>query len=226
MSNDREMQYQRRNISPGTAAFLAFIPFLGSIYNGTYLRAVYQFTFIVLLELFCDAADIVWLGIIGGIVFYIYTIVDAYRVADQIKTGQPISGHLSLKLGKSPLMVQGILLIALGALFLLNNFGVRVSWFFEKFWPLLLVGGGLYLLYNYRQQKQKSADPASPIEDNVQFKPDVKDSPNPDVSAASTLVEKDIETVLSEKSPSSRLSEEKETEVEESSEPKTDKTGE
>jgi len=226
MSNDREMQFHRRNISPGTAAFLALVPFLGAIYNGTYIRAIYQFTFIVILEIFCSAADVIWLGIIGGIVFYIYTIVDAYRVADQIKMGRPISEHMLPTLNKSPLMIQGIVLTALGVLFLLNNFGIPLAWFFRIFWPLLLVGGGVYLLYASRKQKQKNAVPASPIEDNAQPKPESEYSPTPNVAASSTPAEKEKEVASSEKITTARLSEEDTTEVDKSSEHKTDKSGE
>ncbi|MBN2433172.1 MAG: hypothetical protein JXQ27_17010 [Acidobacteria bacterium] len=152
-TNDRT-----KTISPGTSAFLALVPFLGAIYNGTYLRALYQFTMFVILVVFCDAADIEWLGVIGGIVFYIYTIVDAYRTAKHIKMGEQIREYPLPKFGQNTLKIQAIILIAIGALLLLDNFGIGIVRLIGILWPVVLIAAGAYLLW---LNKKRDADGGS-----------------------------------------------------------------
>ena len=82
-----------RSINPSAAAWLGLIPTLGAIYNGTYLRALYQFAAFCLIGLFSDAANLEALGVLGGILFYIYTIMDAYRMAKKIQAGVLVRRH-------------------------------------------------------------------------------------------------------------------------------------
>ena len=100
-----------RAINPATAGWLGLIPTLGAIYNGTYLRALYQFAIFCLIILFSDAADLEALGALGSILFYIYTIMDAYRMATKIRSSlfslsfrrvpvPPSSGGIPLNTGR------------------------------------------------------------------------------------------------------------------------------
>jgi hypothetical protein len=158
MKENTYTSFRAKTISPGTAGFLALVPFLGAIYNGTYLRALYQFTMFVILVVFCDAAGVEWLGVIGGIVFYIYTIVDAYRTAKRIKMGEDIREYPLPKFGRNTLKVQAILLIVIGALLLLDNFGVPIIRLIGILWPVVLIGAGAYLLWLNKKKTEGGND--------------------------------------------------------------------
>jgi|GEM_PF-3061558 len=155
MKENTYTHFRAKSISPGTSAFLGLVPFLGAIYNGTYLRALYQFTLFVILVVFCDAADIEWLGVIGGIVYYIYTIVDAYRTARRIKMGEEIREYPLPKFGQNTLKIQAIILIAIGALLLLENFGVGIIKVIGLLWPILLIAAGAYLLWLNKKRAEE-----------------------------------------------------------------------
>jgi len=58
---------------------------------------------------------------------------------------------------KQETLFWGVLLLLLGALFMLNNFGVHFNlWrFLGKFWPAILIIIGLKNIYFHLQEKNK-----------------------------------------------------------------------
>lgn len=141
--------------SPGLAGVLAFFfPFgIGQVYNRQYLKGlVFMLTF----------AFLVWgtssgtglepiLGILIAF-FYVYQIIDAVRSARSIQLGQPIPDPLGIEaaLGtrearwSNTAPVGAIILIALGCLFLVHNFGffhLRIG----HWWPVVLIGLGIWM---------------------------------------------------------------------------------
>lgn len=136
--------------SPVLAFILGLIPGLGAIYNGEYNKA--------LLHIVIFAGIILGLNLdLGGgaqavlvcalVVFPFYMAIDAVRTVKARQTGQTYQDPLENWTKQKA--IGPILLIGLGALFLMNNFGLfdmfRVR---ELFFPLVLIGLGVWLLRN------------------------------------------------------------------------------
>lgn len=141
---------QRQQTAPVLAFLLGFIPGLGAIYNGEYNKAIIHVVVFgaIIFGIASDLGDsIQGLLIFALCVFPFYMAIDAMRSAKARATGQPLADPLENWSGQRPL--GPIILIGIGALFLLNNFG-----FFEFFRvrqifvPLLLIGIGFFMLKN------------------------------------------------------------------------------
>ena len=132
---------------PGTALALGFIPGLGAVYNGEYVKALIQVAIfggiIAVLSTDIPGGMDAFLGIALGC-FYCYMPIDAYRVAKARRQGEPSPPDLLEGEGKRP--IGAIVLIALGALFLLANFHVLERDWFSKAWPAGLVLLGIWIL--------------------------------------------------------------------------------
>jgi hypothetical protein len=132
---------------PGTALALGFVPGLGAVYNGEYVKALIHVVIfggiIALLSTELPDSYDAFLGIALGC-FYCYMPIDAYRVAKARKLGEPQPPDLVQSEGKKP--IGAIVLIALGVLFLLANFGLLQREWFSKTWPLALIALGIWIL--------------------------------------------------------------------------------
>jgi len=136
--------------APVLAFILGLIPGLGAIYNGEYNKALLHIVIFagIILGINLDLGDGAQAVLICAlIVFPFYMAIDAVRTLKSKQTGQTYQDPLenwSKQKGIGP-----ILLIGLGALFLLRNFGVfdffRVR---ELIFPLILIGLGVWLLRN------------------------------------------------------------------------------
>jgi hypothetical protein len=136
--------------NPGVAFFLGFIPGLGAIYNGEYNKALIHIVvfaaLIVGLSSDPDSGVAVTLALLlAGFVFYMA--IDAMRTARARVDGALTPDPLENWSRNRP--IGPMILIALGAFFLLKNFGFfdffRVR---EFFWPVVLIGAGLLMLRN------------------------------------------------------------------------------
>jgi Domain of unknown function (DUF5668) len=135
--------------SPGVAFVLGFFPGLGAVYNGEYNKAlihivVFAAMIVGLSNDIGDSADVVLSLLLAGFVFYMA--FDAMRVAKARNLGEMPVDPLESWSKNRP--VGPIILIVLGALFLLNNF----SWFpfyrIWRLWPLILIGVGVLMFRN------------------------------------------------------------------------------
>jgi hypothetical protein len=132
--------------SPGVAFILGFVfPGLGAVYNGEYNKALIQIvvfaTFILGLSSDMDDGMKAVLGILlAGFIFYMA--FDAMRAAQSKQRGETRADPLESWSKNQP--VGPIILIVLGAIFLLHNFDWFPFYRLERFWPLILiVAGGL-----------------------------------------------------------------------------------
>ena len=138
--------------NPGAALALGFIPGLGAVYNGEYVKAlIHVFVFAGLIA--AQTNDIpagyhAFLGIALG-VFCLYMPIEAYHVAKARQTGAApppsLVGTTETSAGERK-PVGAIVLIALGAFFLFANLGLFEWDWFGKLWPLGLIGLGAWLL--------------------------------------------------------------------------------
>jgi TM2 domain-containing membrane protein YozV len=136
--------------NPGLAFFLGFLfPGLGAVYNGQYNKALIHIavfaTIILGLSSDMDGGMKAVLGILlGGFVFYMA--FDALRTAQAQGRGEVLADPLQTWSKERP--VGPIILIVVGALFLLNNFDLFPFYRIERFWPLVLIAVGILMFRN------------------------------------------------------------------------------
>jgi hypothetical protein len=142
------------NNSPGLAFFLGMIPGVGAIYNGQYLKGlVHAIIFGLLISLTSSADHTAGQPLLGMMcfAFYCYMPFEAYHTAKKRQAGVLVDEWSSLLAQHRPTSrapLGPILLIVLGVLFLLDT--LRVIEFRElaRFWPVLLILVGAFMLYN------------------------------------------------------------------------------
>ena len=136
--------------NPGLAFLLGLVPGLGAIYNGEYNKALIHIVVFaaIIVGLSSDVgagADVALAFVLVGFIFYMA--IDAMRTVKARNTGEVVADPLESWSKSRP--VGPMILIAVGALFLLNNFGFfdffRVR---QVFWPLVLIGAGFLMLRN------------------------------------------------------------------------------
>ena len=140
----------RPGANPVVAFILGLVPGLGAIYNAEYNKALIHIMIFagIILGLSSDFGQgLMPIFILAVIIFPFYMAIDAMRVARARATGEPLSDPFEAWTRNRP--IGPIILIGLGALFLLNNFGVfdffRVR---QIFWPVVLIGVGFLMLRN------------------------------------------------------------------------------
>jgi hypothetical protein len=136
--------------NPGVAFLLGLIPGLGAIYNGEYNKALIHIVVFaaIIVGLSSDVGDggeVALAFVLAGFIFYMA--IDAMRTVKARNAGETVQDPLESWSKTRP--IGPLLLIGLGGLFLLNNFGFfdffRVR---QLFWPLVLIGVGVLMLRN------------------------------------------------------------------------------
>jgi len=144
--------YPRPDVNPGMAMFLGFIPGVGAIYNGQYAKGlIHAVIFGVLISILHASPD--GLDVIFGIllpVWIFYMAFEAYHTARKRAQGEPVDEYSSIiNLSGHPenAAVAGIVLVVLGVLLLLHTMGLFDFERVARYWPVLLIAAGVYLLY-------------------------------------------------------------------------------
>ena len=145
--------YQRTDVNPGLALFLGFIPGVGAIYNGQYAKGlVHAVIFGVIISILNASPEP--MQIIFGIllpVWVFYMAFEAYHTARKRAMGEPVDEYSSIinMSGHSDnAPVAGVVLLVLGVVLLLNNLHLFDFEYLVRYWPVLLIVAGIYLLYN------------------------------------------------------------------------------
>lgn len=148
---------EHHGASPGLAACLGFIPGLGAVYNGEYVKAlihvlVFAGLIVALSSNWPNDGYYVFFGIALGC-FYCYMPVEAYRVARARRLGEtvPLPGEIAAVnygVDARHRPVGAVILIILGILFLLGNFNLLDADWFAKLWPIGLIVLGAWLVWN------------------------------------------------------------------------------
>ena len=144
--------YPRADVNPGLALFLGFIPGVGAIYNGQYAKGlVHAVIFGVLISVLNASPDA--LQVVFGIlipVWVFYMAFEAYHTARKRVAGEPVdeySSIINLKGHPSNAPVAGVVLVVLGVLLLLHTLHIFDFEYVTRYWPVLLIAAGVYLLY-------------------------------------------------------------------------------
>jgi hypothetical protein len=135
--------------SPGLAFILGLIPGVGAIYNGQYAKG---FIHVVIFGLLISMAsngthdlEPLFGMLIPAWIFYMA--FEAYHTAKRRVLGQQVDELSSLFATRpSGAPIGPVVLIGTGVLFLLNNLGLLRFSQVMRFWPLLLIGLGVYKL--------------------------------------------------------------------------------
>jgi hypothetical protein len=133
------------------AALCAVIPGMGAVYNRQNLKAVVHFVGIVGLFNLPKLHVLPGLFALAGLVFYVYSMMDAYRTAERIAQGDSAEAdeaRFKQQLAKRAPML-GIALIVLGALILIQLLWPLLFISPARLLPVALIILGGYLLTRY-----------------------------------------------------------------------------
>jgi hypothetical protein len=141
-----------RDASPGLAFILGLIPGVGAIYNGQYAKGLVHVVIIgLIISVLSNNAARGFEPLVGLMLaaFFFYMAFEAYHTAVRRQQGLVVDEFSSLfpMRGANKFPVAPILLIVLGVIFLLNNLDFLDVERVIRFWPLLLIGLGAYMLY-------------------------------------------------------------------------------
>lgn len=140
------------SVSPGMALFLGFIPGVGAIYNGQYAKGILHAVIWGVLMSIADSRALHGaepLMIITVMAYWAYMALEAYHTARKRRAGEPVdeySSILDLRGGRD-LPVIAIALIVFGGILLLHTLDLLDFERVARFWPVLLIAAGVYLLY-------------------------------------------------------------------------------
>jgi hypothetical protein len=135
--------------NPVAAFWLGLIPGVGAIYNGQYAKGLAH---VVVFGLLISLADLngpfeALFGIMIP-VFVLYMAFEAHHTAKHRRDGMPIDEFSSIVAGpqtRFPLIP--ILLIVGGVIFLLDSLEILQLEKLLRFWPILMIALGAYMLY-------------------------------------------------------------------------------
>ena len=138
---------QDRKSNATKAALCGIIPGVGAVYNLDYMKAVVHLAAFSGLCVFAEGN-----GIFGlfAFVFYVFTIFDAYRSALEPQKKREFSPD------QINMPLWGLLLIVLGVVFLLDSLDAISLRSITRFWPLVLVFLGCYMVFQYFLTDKKS----------------------------------------------------------------------
>ena len=151
--------------NPGAAALLGFIPGVGAIYNGQVMKGFVHVMVFAALFALADQAN--FFGVLAFF-FWFYMVFDAYSTAKAMQTNQPLPdpfGFNRIGAGQASTYrnapVWAIVLIGLGVIFLLDNAGVEIFRHVGRYWPVMLIALGVWLLTR-RQAPAQDGPPQPP----------------------------------------------------------------
>ena len=152
---------QKRPPKSGAAAGIlsAIFPGIGQIYNGQYVKgALFLAIFTGLVSMQPHAGQPFQALMLAG--FYIFQIIEAVQSAKEINRLALGENGVSLPTAPSPAppvrsgsVFWGIVLMALGGIFLLGNFEIIDYDRIFDFWPVIVIVIGLKMITDYFTKK-------------------------------------------------------------------------
>jgi hypothetical protein len=158
--------------SPVLAFLLGFIPGVGAVYNGQYVKGLVHVVVLGTLISLVSSEYSNHLEPLFGLLitlWFFYMAFEAYHTAKRRAQGLPVDEFSSLIPLRSPAagsLAGPIALILLGGLFLLMT--VRPEWVREilRWWPAILILAGVYMLVARLRMRprQQTASQEAPYE--------------------------------------------------------------
>lgn len=145
--------YADASASPGLGFLLGLIPGVGAIYNGQYVKGLIHVVVLGLLISIISSGSAGGLEPVFGMligVWVFYMAFEAYHTARKRQMGIPVdefSSIVPLHNERRGFPAGPVILIAIGALFLLNNLDILHFHQIIQYWPVALIGLGAYMLY-------------------------------------------------------------------------------
>jgi hypothetical protein len=136
--------------SAGIAFVLGLIPGVGAIYNGQYAKGLIHVLILGSLFTIVEKAGGGFEPLFGMLIpgFWAYMAFEAYHTAKRRLSGERVDEFSSLMpLHGEGFPVAPVLLITFGVIALLVNLDLIHLGQILKYWPVLLIGLGVYLLY-------------------------------------------------------------------------------
>jgi len=154
MASNMNSSGAARGKNPSLAAFLAIFPGMGAVYNGNFVKGItFIIVFAVLIVLTSNAygADSAVFGLmIAG--FYIYQIIDSYNEASALNKGG--AGDKASAEREELSLFAAIVVLVIGVLFQLVNFGLLSFRQVTRLWPLALIAFGIKIVFNYYKREE------------------------------------------------------------------------
>lgn len=145
------------------AALCALLPGMGAVYNRQNMKAVVHFVSVMGLFQLTRLNVLEGLFALAGFLFYIYSIVDAYRTAQSIARGEsPAADEERFKrmlVKRAP--VVGVALIVAGVLLVVEIVRPFAFLSLARLFPVLLILLGGYLLTTYFKRSRGENYPAN-----------------------------------------------------------------
>jgi hypothetical protein len=139
--------------SPGLAFILGLIPGVGAIYNSQYVKGlVHVVVFGMIISILSSGAAPGFEPLFGFMIpaWILYQAFEAYHTAKRRLYGYSVdefSGLVPMR-RKHGFPAGPVLLMAIGVLFLLNTMDLLRMSQVIKYWPLMLIALGAYLLWD------------------------------------------------------------------------------
>jgi hypothetical protein len=140
-------------VSPALAFFLGLIPGVGAIYNGQYAKGlVHAIVWGLLMSIAqsraAEGLEAIFVMLV--IAWWAYMAFEAHRTAQKMQAGEPVDEYSSLvpmrgRGDQAP--VAGVALVVLGILLLLHTLDLLDFDRVARYWPVLLIAVGVYLLW-------------------------------------------------------------------------------
>ena len=155
---------------PMLSGVLGFVPGLGAVYNGQYVKGLIH---VILFGLLMTIATNVEHGLEPLFVpliaaFYLYMPIEAVRTAQAMRRGERVDelsglvGALFRDTARSP--AAGVAVIAAGVILLLFSLQVFTLRQIMPYWPLLVIALGVYWLYTAIRPRDEMHEPASTVD--------------------------------------------------------------
>lgn len=137
--------------SPGLAFVLGLLPGVGAIYNGQYAKGIIHVViFGLLISILASTHDFEVLFGLLTFIWWIYMPFEAYHTARKRQLGVAVdefSSIFPIRAPRAGFPIGPVVLIALGVLFLLNTMEILEFSRLVRYWPVILIGLGGYMLY-------------------------------------------------------------------------------
>ncbi|MCP4157990.1 MAG: hypothetical protein GY757_60340 [bacterium] len=146
---DVKQEYKK---SPVGAALLSIFPGAGFFYIGNFLKGItYMMVFISLIVLAANSHGFeIAVFVLMCVGFYLFQIFDCYDETQKMDT------HVDRfeESKKKFTLISAWTILVLGLIFQLANLGVLRLGNLTRFWPMILVGLGAKLIYDYSKKNE------------------------------------------------------------------------